>query len=516
MPGTVSVQNAQGAPTIPPDADFSMCLIGYSTASPLSAGLVSPPYSSAAAAAADYGLGDVVDGLCQAITVRPTNPAPRSCSIYRTPATTTGVRGSTLTTSGVAGTSVVTKTASTHPVGTYQPVMRVITGCTIGVTGGVLQGSLDNGRTWLPPVSLGTATTQKIQLSVNGAMVDTGVQYDFAAGTLIAGDTWSESITTPPIWGTSDLYSSGTGAFAAIAQSGNSYGLVVITEPVVAGDFATLTAGLNYMATFNKRPVLLVRFRDPTPSETDAQYVTAFQTFAAANQDSRISVVVGSGWLTDAFRSFRYFRSGLPAVLARLQWAAVNPGPYQERLAKSPAYGGDYGLPDFSLIDDNQNPISQAHDEFVRGGIDGPMAGGTGGGITFCYQRAVGVVGTYISEAPCLYPAGSTVLTLMDARVSNGIQRELYAVAWTMIQGSAVVNGGIMDPDLAAAMATKMKDAILAKFSKEIANPGDPNLVVVNPAVTVSGPNVNLTVSVNDRLFDYVNGIAITLFNIRS
>jgi hypothetical protein len=125
-------------------------------------------------------------------------------------------------------------------------------------------------------------------------------------------------------------------------------------------------------------------------------------------------------------------------------------------------------------------------------------------------------VGTYISEAPALYAATSKIFTLMDARVSRGIQRELYAVAWTMIQGTAVVNGGVLDPDLAVAMATRMRDAILAKFSKEIANPGDPNLVVVNPAVTVSGPNVSLSVSVNDRLFDYVNGIAITLYNIRS
>jgi hypothetical protein len=519
MPGSISVQNAQGAPTISPDADFGICVIGYSTASPLSSGLVTPPYSSPAAAAADLSIGDAVDLLCQGITVRPTNPAPRGVSFYQTPPTTEGVRGSTLTVSGVTGTSVVSKTASTHPKGTYQPVGRTNTGGTIGVAGIVNQFSLDAGRTWLPPVALGTATSQKVQLSVNGVMTDTGVQYDFAAGTLNALDTWSESTTTPPMFGTSDLYAAGppaTGAFAAIAQSANSFGLIVISEPVAASDFATLTAGLNYLEPFNKRPVLLVRFRDPTASETDAQYITAFQTFAAACQDDRIAIVAGNGWLTDAFRGFRYFRSGLPAVVARLQWLAVNPGQYGERLAKSPAFGGDGPLPDFSLVDDNGNPIARAHDEFVRGGIDGPMGAGTGGGITFCYQRAVGVAGTYISKAPVLYPALGKILTLMDSRVARGIQRELYAIAWTMIQGSAVVNGGVMDPDLRAAMATKMKAAILAKFANEIANPGDPNLVVVNPVVTVSGSDVSLTVSVNDRLFFYINGIAITLYNIRS
>jgi hypothetical protein len=589
MPGTISVQNAQGAPTISPDADFGICLIGRCSSSPVSAGQVTPPYSNPAAAVTDLGLGDTVDAGCQAITVRPTNPAPRGVSFYVTPATTPGVRG-TLTTSGVVGSSVVTATSSTHPTGTYQIVAVVVTGCTIGVTGGVVKFSLDGGRTYLPAVTLGTATTKKVQVSVNGVLTDTGVQYDFAAGTLIAGDTWSESKTTPPIWADADLYTAGppaAGAFAAIAQSSNSYGLLAITEPVAVGDFSTLVAGLNYLATFNKRPTLIIRFRDPglvagattvaagsdaavlpqatinvastasfttsgvitigsdtitytgktsttftgcsggsgtlatseavTQSvETDAQYVTAFQVFRDACQDARVACVAGNGWLTDAFRGFRYYRSGLPALLARLQWAAVNPGSYGERLAKSPAYGGDGPLPDFTLLDDNGNPISLAHDEFVRGGIDGPGAGGNGGGITFCYQRAVGVAGTYISEAPCLYPAGSTVLTLMDARVSSGIQRELYAVAWTMIQSTAVVNGGVLDPDLAVAMAARMREAILAKFSKEIANPNDPNLVVVNPSVTVSGPSVTISVSVNDRLFDYVNAINITLYNTRS
>lgn len=526
MPGQVSVQNAQGAPTIPPDADFGVVVVGHATKYPIAAGLVTPPYSSPSAAVADLGLGDAVDCLCQAITVRPTNPAPRGCSMYATPATTPGARG-TITHAGVLGTSVPSATASTHPAGTYQPVVRVVddgnagAGTNVGTAGIILQGSLDNGRTWLPAVPLGTATTFKIQLTVAGALVDTGVQYDLthSTNTLLTGDTWSESTTAPPIWGDSDLFAAGppaTGAFAAIAQSGNSFGLIVLTEPVAAGDFATIVAGLNYLETFNKRPVLIMRFRDPTSGETDAAYVLAFQTWRDACQDYRVAGVAGNLWLTDAFRAFRYFRSGLPALIAKLQWAAVNPGPYGERLAKSPAYGGDGPLPDASLLDDSGNPIAQAHDESVRGGIDGPGSGGNGGGITFCYQRSVGVAGTYISEAPCLYPPGSTVLTLMDARVARGIQRELYAVAWTMIQGTAVVNGGILDPDVCVAMATKMRDAILAKFSREIANPNDPNLVVVNPSVVVSGPNVAVTVSVNDRLFDYLNSIAITLFNIRS
>lgn len=522
MPGTVSVSNAQGAPTIPPDADFGAVVIGYSTSNPVTTGLVTPPYSNPQTAAQDMGLGDAVDCLLQGIVPRqPSNPSPPGISLYSTPPTTPGVRGATLTVSGVTGTSVVTKTAATHPAGTYEPVARVLQGGTVGTGPIIIQFSPNNGRNWLPPQpAITTATTIKMQIDKgNGTLVDTGVQYDLAAGNLNTGDTWSESKTTPPMWADADLYSGSTPAgtaFGAIAQSGNSYGLVVISEPVVSGDIATLVNGLNYLATFNKRPTLIVRFRDPNSGETDAQYVTAFQTFRAAFAgDSRIVCVVGSGWLTDAFRSIVWFRSGLPSLLARLQANQAFPGrQYGEKLAKSPAFGGDGPLPDFSLVDGNQNPISQAHDEFVTSGVDGPL-NGVGGGLTFCYQRAVGVAGTYVSEAPCMYPAGSTVLTLMDSRVTQGIQRELYVVAWDNIQGTDVVNGGLLDPDVCLAMSQAGKAAILAKFRNEIANPDDPNLVSVDPAVTVSGPNVSVRWNVNDRLFLYTNGITITLYNIR-
>lgn len=526
MPGSISVSNAVGAPTIPPDADFGVCVIGYSTSNPVSSGLVTPPYSNPQSASADLGLGDAVDCLLQGIVPRPSNPAPPGVSFYSTPATTSGVRGATLTTSGVTGTSVITKTAATHPVGTYEPKARVLddgasgAGGTVGTGPFVIQFSPNNGRNWLPPVTITTATTIKMQIPVNGVLVDTGVQYDLGAGTLKTGDTWSESKTTPPMWGDTDLYNASSPAgtaFGAIAQSANSFGVVIISEPVAAGDFATLVAGLNYLATFNKRPVPIIRFRDPNSGETDAQYITAFQTFAAACRNAGIVCVVGSGWLTDAFRGWVWFRSGLPAVLARLQACQAFPGrQYGERLAKSPAFGGDGPLPDFSLVDGNGNPISQAHDELVRGGVDGPMTDGGGGGLTFCYQRAQGVAGTYISEAPCLYPSGSTVLTLMDVRVTNGIQRELYAVAWQNIQGTDVVNGGILDPDVCLAMSQAAKQAIVGKFRNEIANPDDPNLVVVDPAVNVNGANISVRWYVNDRLFLYTNGITITLYNIRS
>lgn len=587
MPGRVSASSAQGAPTISPDADFGIVVVGASTSSPVAAGHLTNPYNGAQAAVGDLGLGDAVDCLTQAIVVTPDNPAPQGVSFYRTPATTPGARG-VLNTSGVTGSCVVTETASQHPVGTYQPVIRVVQGGTIGTPGIILQTSLGVGGPALPPYQLGSATTYAPSININGSPVALGISYDLAAGTLATGDVWNESKTTPPMWGDADLYTAGppaAGAFAAIAASANSYGLIILTEPFGAGDFSTAAAGLNYLETFNKRPALLCRFRDPygaaattiasgsnnqtnpqatihvvsttgfassgsitigadaiaytgvtsttftgctggtgtmttgeavtQAAETDAQHVQAYQAFALACRDARITCVFGNGWLTDAYRAIVYFRNGLPSLVARLQGNVARPGRLGEKLAKSPAYVGDGPLPDFTLKDTNGNPITQAHDEMVAGGIDGPLGDGGGGGIAFYFNPSQGVAGTYISEAPCLYPSGSTVLTLMDTRVTSGIMRELVAAAWTEIQGSEIVNGGILDQDAADAISHKLRTAILAKFANEFANADDPNLVVVDPAVTVSGANVSMTVAVNDELFDYANDIAITLYNIR-
>lgn len=521
---SVSIAEARANPTLPADVDFGVCLIGYTTGSPLIAGLLSILYSGPGAAVTDYGIGDVVDCMTQGLVVTDGNPAPPPIAIYRTPATTTGTRGATLTVSGVTGTSVVTKTSGTHPVGTYQPRGRVKddglggAGGTIGVAGIILEFSLDDGRTWLPSVALGTATTKKVQIIINGSAVDTGVQFDFAAGTLITGDHWEETKTTPPMWGDSDLYAAGppaTGAFAAIASSSLNFSQIIITEPVATGDFTTLTTALNYLnsqAGRYKRPLLTVRFRDPNyGTETDAQYVTAFRTFANANTDKRIRIVAGSGWLTDAFRGFVYLRSGLPSLLAREQSFKTVPGKLGERIAQSPGFVGRGPLESFSIVDGNGNPIAGAHDESVAGGI-GATSGGASGGLTFYYQGLEEIKGTYVWGSPVLYAAGDTTLTSMDRRVANGIERLSVGIAWTEIQGADIFDPStfILDDDIRDGIAQKIAKAIRDRYAREFQNADDPNLVVIDSVVTVSGPNVTITGSINVRFYGYTDTIALT------
>lgn len=529
---TVSITRAQGQPQSLPGTDFAMAIIGTSSTSPLATGALSQPYYSPSAVFSDYGIGDGVDAMCQALTATADNPSPPGVSFLSTlgmSGVTAGARGATLTVSGVTGGTTVSKTASTHPQGTYEPYVKVLddgnsgAGTAIGTAGIVLAASLDNGRTFLPSVALGTAVTFKIQIpNPGGSAIDTGVQYDFthASGSdkLKTGDYWYESKTTPPQFDDSDIYTAGTvptGALPTIALSAQNFGLVVLTEPVAAADIATLSAALTACTSLKAsfRPTLICRFRDQAVGESDATYVAALATFrAAAASDARICVVAGDGWLTDAFRGYVYSRSGLPAVLARLQGMALIPGIQGERVAQSPGYAARGPLVGFSVRDTSGNPVG--HDERIRGGALGPF-NGKGGFLCFYFEAAEGVQGTYVAGAPTLYDVLPSVQTLMDNRVSSGIERVLYSTAFTFLQGADVVTAGQLDEDVRDAMAAAAMQAIRSLYTREIANASDPNLVTVDSAVQVSGPNVTVTWHVNDQLYSYTNAINITIHNAR-
>lgn len=771
MPQNVTAQEATGQPTLSADSDYTMCIIGRTSANAWGAGKVSPAYSDPATLAAAAGLGDAVDCATQGLTSTQGNPSPPPLCIYQTPATSNGVRGTTLTTSGVVGTAVITKTAATYPKGTYEPVYRVLddgnngAGGLIGTAGIILQGSPDGGRTWLPAQALGTAFT--ISMLIGGEA--TGVQYDIAPattnadyvalavelradtlahlanatahdgadtnagqvalaassvpatvtastavvnlvltalqlhvvnitsvhdgpdlvaytalaalsaatntktgidlaiaikgilntheaaslsnsaagllaatatvaapvtvlaasllaggvaailaqprrlvfttggvtpsdapasvtivgtdyadaaqtesalalsqiagsvtstkafktitsiaylaadgtgatiaigysngvhnsadatntitsadptyGTLFTGDTWSESITTPPMWAVADLYTAGSppsGAFYNIATSANIFPILVLSEPVQSSDVPTLTAGLNWLETQGRYTSLLVRFRDPNSGETDAQYIAAFQTFRASYDDNRIMAVAGNGWLTDAFRSFVYHRSGLPSVVARLQSFKATAGLTGERIAQHPRYQGR--MENFTIVDrDTGLAIDQAHDESLASGIEGPI-NTKGGGLTFYFGRIVGAAGTYCADAPVMYASDSRVLLWPDRRILNAIKMRVRLALWPFLAGASGYtptdpdnpNGPLtLDPDVRNAMESAASSVIKANYKDEIQNATDPSIVQVSNQVTRDGARLSVPVTISPLLKGYIYTISETFY----
>lgn len=518
---SVSILRSRGQPLVTPQTDFALCVVGYSLATAVATGALSTPYGDPTTIVGDCHIGDGVDAVTQALTVTGDNPAPPAVSFMSTlgsASLTAGVRGVTLTQTGT-GASVVSKTASTHPVGTFEPKVLVVTGGTVGVAGIVLRPSLDGGRTWLPDRLLGTAVTFKIQLTIAGVDYDTGVQYDLTSDTLVAGDAWTETKTTPPQWAIAALYTAGspsTGLLMTICANAQNFGLVAITEPVAAADIATLSAALTAMAAAKAscRPTLLVRFRDQAVSESDATYTAALATFRAACADEpRITAVAGDGWLTDAFRKFVYSRNGLPSVLARRAGASVIAGRKGEKVAQSPGWGQRGPLPDFTIRDAAGNSVG--HDERMRPGALAPVSG-KGGFLCFYYEGHEDIAGTYIAGAPCLYGIGSTVLTWMDNAISSGIERALYAVAFQFLQGADIVTDSLLDDADRDAMSAAAMRAIKDRYPNEFSNPQDPNLVTVDALVVVSGATFTVTWHVNDRLFLYLNTVIVTIANGRN
>jgi hypothetical protein len=533
---SITILRKRGAGITDPGTDFRMAIIGTSSIAPWGTGVLSTLYGSGDALAADAGIGDGVDAAYHALAVQDDNPSPPALAFLSTlglSSTTLGARGGTLTTSGVVGTTTVTKTASTHPLGTYEPKVRVVDdgngggGTNVGTSGIILQASLDNGRTWLPTSALGTAVTWKIQIpNPGGSPYDTGVQYDFthSSNTLITGDLWTESKTTPPQFAVADLYtagSPGTGALMTIAAAAFNVGLVVITEPVAAGDIATLSAGLTAMANLRAscRPTLIVRFRNQGASESDATYVAAFQTFrAACADDERICVWANDGWLTDAQRQYVYSRSGLPAFLAKIQGGSVLAGPKGERVAQSPGMTSRGPLWNFTIHDTAGNPVG--HDERVHPGILGPLAG-KGGGACAYYEASDTVTGTYAcvqtDVLTAVFPATQGVQSMMDNRVSSACERALYTVSFLALGGAAVVTNFTLDDDTREAMAAAgMKSIKDAGLVNEFANADDPNLLTVDALVTVSGTTYSVTWRFNNNLYRYGNSIMITITNARA
>lgn len=365
-------------------------------------------------------------------------------------------------------------------------------------------------------------TAHRQDLTAHGTAdgTNTITAYTSAPGTLKTGDTWSESKTTPPDWAVADLYtagSPGSGALVTVAQSSQDFALIVLSEPCVAADIATISAGLTQMKTLKgtSRITVLGRFRDQAGGESDATYLAALATFrnACADEDD-IALVAGDGWLTDAFRSYVYSRSGLPALVARIQGNAALPGARGERIAQAPGWTKRGPLPNFTIRDTDDNPVG--HDERIRGGALQPVSG-KGGFICFYYEAATGRQGTYVCvDAPTLYGVGASVVTLMDSRVSNGIERRLYGTAFDALGQADIVQASILDQDARDAMAAAAMQSIEDGMVNEFSNVGDPNLVTVNNVVSTAGPVYTVTWIVNDELFRYCNGVIVTILNART
>jgi hypothetical protein len=220
------------------------------------------------------------------------------------------------------GTSVVTVTLD-GTVGAYDDyyvVLRPSVGGTIGTTGMTFQFSLDAGRTYTPAIALGTAVTY--------AIPNTGITLNFAAGTLVAADTYKFQ-TIAPAWNAAGV----TAAIAALQASQyaiQGWGSMQLVGVAAAADVSTFETNLDTAATtYDVFTRMLASARDLAAGsawggagETEATWMTSIETAFSAVSARREGVGAGYYNIPSAYPSlgttFRYRRPGMWAVAARV------------------------------------------------------------------------------------------------------------------------------------------------------------------------------------------------------
>ena len=99
----------------------------------------------------------------------------------------------------------------------------------------------------------------------------------------------------------------------------------------------------------------------------------------------------------------------------------------------------------------------------------------------------------------------------MDRRVLNGIETVAEQRLWLEIGGADILDGTTLDADIAEAQGSTVAAAIKDRYANEFQNAADPNLVVVNQTVSISGALVTETATCSPRLYGYTDAITMTV-----
>jgi hypothetical protein len=232
---------------------------------------------------------------------------------------------------GSSSTITLTTDATNGPWDTTFGLMSVLTGGTIGTSGIVVQFSADAGRSYGPPIALGTATSLYLGAGTLTTFVvgGSGVQVNFGAGTLKAGDTWR--------WSTVQPQGNAAGITAALAALQKSqYGVAGVGSIHVVGDMMHGGSAVNDISSVQTQlqtgvgiyqfDRAIVELRDAAvpaawggAGETEATWIAALQTavLGLAAQE-RICANGGNYNMRSVYSSAAF---GLPLYRRNLAWA---------------------------------------------------------------------------------------------------------------------------------------------------------------------------------------------------
>lgn len=369
---TVTIVEGQSTQAIPdPGIDKICVVIGCTSGG--TAGL-SALRLNPAALVTDFAAGDAVDVCTHLLTPTLKRRGTYPLALYKTPSTNPGSYR-TINVTGVTGTAVLSVDATSTPLGTYDAWIKVITGFSVGTTGGAIQWSLDGGRHWSDTIALGVAGSYTIPSSgvkfllgpadadntltntlLNEEKTDHNAHVILTAGTVHTNSGVADVVATANATNTATRvalanslrlakishYGKGSGAGTPIHinVAGDAVGAALLTATPVATDDASALAlalvmkadhAIHIASTVwhtiadatnvitSTSPVQgtmiandVAKVRTDPPVWSQADLTTAFTALAASSIDFALVAIVGNVSASDA----TIISAGLNALLA--------------------------------------------------------------------------------------------------------------------------------------------------------------------------------------------------------
>lgn len=386
--------------------------------------------------------GDLVEAggmVCQAGNV---------CLAISAPIATKGTSTAVVPTVTGGSTSTVTVSldATNGAWSTYYVLVRCTTSGTIGTAPGPsIQISLDAGRNFGSPISLGTATTLYLGQGslTTPAPGGTGVQLAFGAGTMAAGDSWRFS-TTGPLWNDAGL-AAAFAAFFASQYAVDGVGSSHVVGTCVSGDITAIQTALQSGVAGFVFARTIVELRDAIApvawggaGETEATWMAAIEAVAAS--EAAQPRVCADGGYYNMPSPYANQAGGAPAYRRPLSWSHAvrrTQVPLQRRAGR--VKDGPYSTIQVNAATDPTDGFIY-HDERTTPGLN---AARIGSAMTWPKKGK----GFYQCQEPLLSAPGSQFVELVIGNVLDAACDIAYQEGVEEVSDDLVTQAsGALDP----------------------------------------------------------------------
>lgn len=280
---------------LPPSAGRLVAVVGAS-----SAGTAATPavYSRIQDLTTDFGQGPMVE-LAAAVIKQTGRPV---LCVKTAAATNVGAYGTPV--DGITGTSAVTVDTDVKPHDEYDFIFEVIAGGTIGVSGITYRHSIDGGNNYSATTALGTATS--------ATFTPGNIGLDFAAGTLVAGDTFTVR-TSAPRWDDTELLA----ALTVLGQSVQPWKLVAVAGNANATSAGVIETWMTGLGADSKGRAYLCHTRLPAAAESEATYLSSLSADYTSFASTYGAVCAGAADIISGVSGRNYRATILRSVLPK-------------------------------------------------------------------------------------------------------------------------------------------------------------------------------------------------------